>query len=467
MSDLNRRDVLKRTAAIGMLAGPAAGLLGACASGGGNTNSGTGSKTKTNPLGVKEDAPLDVVIFKGGYGDDWAKNDEALYTKSFPKAKIKHTGTQQITQLLQPRFVGGTPPDLVDNSGAQQMDTAGLADKGQLADLKPLLDAQSVDDPNKTVKDTLVPGTVELGTFGNDTVYVLNYAYSVYGLWYSKTLMDKHGWEYPKTWDAMVKLCGDIKKAGISPWAYAGKYPYYLAFFLIPFIGKIGGQDTLNAMDNLEPNAYKSDAVKTAVGAIEELAAKKFFLPGTEGLTHIESQSAWAQNKTVFIPNGSWVENEAQVPVSFGCTAAPPPSSGSSDKLPFASTWGAAGEPMIVPKQGKNVAGGMELLRIMLSKKGAQGFFKASKSLTSVDGALEGMDLTPGASSAIAVQKASGKDTTSSRIVDWYHTLWKDTLASACLDLATGRIKTAEWCNRMQTEADKLAKDTTIKHPKH
>src|SRR4051812_47749519 len=251
MSDLNRRDVLKRTAAIGMLAGPAAGLLGACASGGGNSNSGTGSKSKTNPLGVKEDAPLDVVIFKGGYGDDWAKNDEALYTKKFPKAKVKHTGTQQITQLLQPRFVGGTPPDLVDNSGAQQMDTAGLADKGQLADLKPLLDAQSVDDPNKTVKDTLVPGTVELGTFGNDTVYVLNYAYSVFGLWYSKTLLDKHGWEYPKTWDAMIKLCGDIKKAGISPWAYAGKYPYYLAFFLIPFIGKIGGQDALNAMDNL------------------------------------------------------------------------------------------------------------------------------------------------------------------------------------------------------------------------
>jgi N-acetylglucosamine transport system substrate-binding protein len=467
MSDLNRRDVLKRSAAVGLLAGPAAGLLGACASGGGNSSSGSGTKSKSNPLGVKEDAALDVVIFKGGYGDDWAKNDEALYKKSFPKAKIKHTGTQQITQLLQPRFVGGTPPDLIDNSGAQAMDTAGLAAKGQLADLKPLLDAPSVDDPSKTVRDTLLPGTTDKGTFGSSTVYALDYAYSVYGLWYSKALMDKHGWQYPKTWADMITLCGEIKKAGIAPWAYAGKYPYYLAFWLLPYIGKIGGTAVLDAMDNLEPNAFKADAVKTAVSGLEELASKKFFMTGTEGLTHIESQAAWVQNKCVFIPNGSWVENESQAPVAFQTTAAPPPSHDSSDKLPYASTWGAAGEPLIVPKQGKNVAGGMELLRQMLSKKGAQGFFSASKSLTSVSGALNGMSLTPGATSAIAVQEASGKDTTNPRIGDWYQTLWNDDLASANLDLATGRIKTADWMNRMQAAADKLAKDTTIKHYKH
>src|SRR5439155_22158688 len=69
-SDLSRRTLLRRAAAAGLLAVPATGLLGACATGGGgdsNTGSG-GPKTAANPLGVKEDAALEVVIFEGGYG---------------------------------------------------------------------------------------------------------------------------------------------------------------------------------------------------------------------------------------------------------------------------------------------------------------------------------------------------------------------------------------------------------------
>jgi hypothetical protein len=69
-----------------MLASVAAGgstVLAACASGGGDTSTGTGGATSAeNPFGVTADAPLDVVIFKGGYGDDYAKFHEELYRRS-------------------------------------------------------------------------------------------------------------------------------------------------------------------------------------------------------------------------------------------------------------------------------------------------------------------------------------------------------------------------------------------------
>ena len=104
---------------------------------------------------MKADAPLDVVIFKGGYGDDYAKFHESLYKKKFSAAEIKHAGITDIRQQLQPRFNSGNPPDVIDNSGAEQLPLATLADTGQLADLTPLFDAESID--GGKIRDTLNP----------------------------------------------------------------------------------------------------------------------------------------------------------------------------------------------------------------------------------------------------------------------------------------------------------------------
>src|SRR5688500_8966705 len=116
-----RRTLLRAGGAIG-LAAPAAGLLAACATA--EESTGTGAKgevTTENPLGVAGTANLDVVVFKGGYGDDYAKFHESLYAKRFPDAKISHSGITEIQTELQPRFVGGNPPDVVDNAGAKAM----------------------------------------------------------------------------------------------------------------------------------------------------------------------------------------------------------------------------------------------------------------------------------------------------------------------------------------------------------
>jgi len=90
----SRRALLRNAAALGIVAVPGYSLLSACATSGsdnsGGSNSG-GTKSASNPLGVKEDAPLDVVIFNGGYSDKYATDvHEPLYKKAFPKATVKH-----------------------------------------------------------------------------------------------------------------------------------------------------------------------------------------------------------------------------------------------------------------------------------------------------------------------------------------------------------------------------------------
>ena len=159
---LSRRTVLRRAAAVGVLATPAIGLLSACATSGGDERrqraGRAGTKSAKNPLGVKEDAALEVIIFNGGYGEKYATDvHEPLYKKAFPKAEIKHQATQAVSTVLQPRFACGNPPEFVNNSGEKLIDFGALVADGQLQDLTELWDAPSVDDPSKKVRDTVVP----------------------------------------------------------------------------------------------------------------------------------------------------------------------------------------------------------------------------------------------------------------------------------------------------------------------
>ncbi|MGP4000315.1 N-acetylglucosamine/diacetylchitobiose ABC transporter substrate-binding protein [Streptomyces sp. 8N706] len=471
-SDYGRRDLIRRAAALGLIAVPSMGALSACASGdsGSDNKVAKGRKSKDNPLGVNESAALEVVIFDGGFGEEYAKDAEDLYRKAFPRAKVEHAATQKIQSVLQPRFNGGTPPDLIDNSGAEQMDMGVLVGKNQLTDLTPLLDAPSLDDPAKKVRDTLRPGVVEMGQFDGKPVWILYYAYTVYGVWYSRTALDKLDAEYPETWDAMLAVCAKAKKKGIAGWTYAGKYPYYLPFSLYPFIAKIGGREVLDAIDNLEPGAWKHPAVKAAFEAYYELYQKGYVLRGTPGLDHIQSQTAWNEGKALFLPNGSWVENEASktTPKDFEMRVAAPSGLDSSDKMPFGTIWASGGEPFIVPAKAKNPDGGMEQLRIMLGEASSKNFTQQVSSLTSFNGGTDGLTLPPGLTSAIAALEKAGDNVVNPRIQDWYVALEKEKIGVAGLgEMMAGRLTPAEAVKKIQGFADAAAKDSSIKHYKH
>lgn len=259
-----------------------------------------------------------MVIFDGGFGTDWAEFDLERYEARYPDSKAKVEGTQQIKQSLQPRFVAGDPPDVVDNSGTS-MDLNALLAEDQLNDLTAVLDAPSWDVDGATVRDMFLPGALDFGTF-DDRVLAMPYTYTMTGIWYSSSLFKKRGWEYPRTWDAMLELCAEIKKSGIAPWTYQGQAPGYLVSPLLSMAAKIGGLDALVAIDNLESGAWKSDAVGEAATALHELRAKNYIMSGTKALSHTEAQTAWLQGKAAFIPCGSWLENEMKTPPRQGLT---------------------------------------------------------------------------------------------------------------------------------------------------
>ena len=131
----------------------------------------------------------------------------------------------------------------------------------------------------------------------------------------------------------------------------------------------------MHIIENLEPDAWKAPAVTEVLEALYQLAERGYLLPGWEGLDHIQSQNEWLQGKAVFIPVGTWLENEMKdsIPEGFNMVIAPTPSL-PGDKLPFAAISAGAGEPFIVPSQGKNVPGGKEWLRLLFSKEAGRVF---------------------------------------------------------------------------------------------
>jgi N-acetylglucosamine transport system substrate-binding protein len=463
-ADRSRRAFLRGMLAGGLLVVPGTTALAGCATAGGGTQEqAKGTESKENPLGIDTSAPLELVFFQGGLATemDWVQK---TYGKLYPNAKINAASTVNINSL-QPRFSAGQPPDMVNDSGAQKIPLSGLIAGGQLADLSPLFDAPSLDDPDKKVRDTVLPDVFPVGTF-DGKLLVFNYVLSAYGLWYSSSLFAKNGWKMPTEWSELMAFAEEMKKAGLSPMGYGGvNAPNYVTEMMITMAGKAGGQDVVKAIDNFEPNAWKQDAVKQAAAAVEELARKGGFLPGSQGMKHTEAQTQFVQGKVGCYPSGSWLENEMKkdTPAGFDMVMAPVPRLSSSDKLPYEAIHANAGEPFVVPAKAKNVRGGLEWFRHMLSTDNAKAYSEATGSLTVVKAANDKLDLKSTALKSVkdALGKA-GNNTFTFWFMDVYGDLKKNAAIAAMSDLLTGRTNADGFITAAQAAADKVAADANV-----
>src|SRR6266498_3320115 len=309
---IDRRTLLRgalTTAALVPLAGTLASCGGSSSSGGG----GGATKSATNPFGLAKNASVEAVIFNGGYGYDYVKfaADQVKKQKDFSGVTIKVSPSTQIAQQLQPRFVGGTPPDLIDNSGENAIGFNAI--EQQLETLDDVFDVNNYE--GTKISDTLYPNVKDPGTFGGKFI-AMNYVMTVYGIWYSASLFHQNGWTPPQTWDEAIALGAKAKAKGKYLWVWGKEAATYYQTMAVNSAIKEGG-----------------DEVRLALAILN--------------------------------PSGGWIENEMKdaTKSGFDMTGAPEPTVSSSPKMPYESLRAAAGQPYIVPSQAKNVAGGKEILR--------------------------------------------------------------------------------------------------------
>ena len=459
---LGRRDFLRGSLAAAALA--ATGSLAACATSGTGTTSQSsapaGQVSDTNPFGVKSPSTVDAVIFNGGYGIDYADFAAKQVEAKQSGVTVKVTPTTKVAQTLQPRFVAGNPPDVIDNSGAGLIGINTIRD--QLAELNDVVEAKNYE--GTVIKDTLYPGVMNPGTFDGKFV-VLNYALTVYALWYSASLFEQNGWTVPKTYDEMLALGAEAKGKGKYLLGWGKEAATYYQTMAIDSAIKEGGDEVRLALDNLKPGCWSLPPVQDVFNGLKKIIDAGYVKPGGAGTQFTAAQAQWSDaEQFILYPSGGWIENEMkkQTKSGFKMTGAPEPVVSSNSKMPWEALHSTAGEGYIVPSQGKNVAGGKEFLRAMLSKDAAVNFAKTKLSSTIVKGTVP-----PDAFGSTALQsqikllEGAGSNIFTHNFVDLYGmntdqlVVWNSFLS--------GDSDVAKLTKGLQDITDKVAKDDSIK----
>ncbi|NYE95996.1 N-acetylglucosamine transport system substrate-binding protein [Psychromicrobium silvestre] len=454
-----RRGFLRGALAAAVLV-PLGGALASCASGGGGgTTQQTGTVSDSNPFGVADSSTIDVVVFKGGYGIDYAEFAGDLVKKNHSSLTVKVSPSTDISGELQPRFAGGTPPDLFDNSGAKSIGISTILD--QLEDLNSVLDAKNLE--GTAIKDTLYAGVTAPGTFGGKFV-ALNYALTVYAVWYSASLFEANGWTPPKTWDEALDLGAKAKAKGKKLFVWGKEAATYYMELAVTSAIKEGGDDVRLGLENLKADAWSNPAIQSVFGKIAEAVKQGYFVPGGSGTQFTAAQAQWSnQQQALLYPSGSWIENEMkdQTASGFKMTGVPAPTVTSSSKLPYEALHSAAGEPFMIPSKGANVAGAKEFLRTMLSKDAATNFAKTKLAPTIVKGTVpaDGFGSTALVSQTKMIDGA-GSNVFTTNFNDFYGTN-KDflTLWNSFLD---GKSDVGTLTSESQKIFDKVRNDSSV-----
>lgn len=418
---LERRNFIRGGLAAAVLI-PLGGSLASCATTGGGTGASKaagGTVSDTNPFGMTDTSTIDAVIFNGGYGIDYAKFAGDLVQKNHDGTTVKVSPATNIAQELQPRFVGKNPPDVIDDSGANLIGINTIL--SQLSDLTPVIEAKNLE--GTVIKDTLYPGVLKPGTF-DGKLAAINYVLTVFGLWYSKSLFDKNGWEVPKTWDGLMELGAKAKEQKKYLFCWGKEAATYYLTLAIGSAIKEGGDEVRLALDNLKDGCWSLPAVQAVLNALEKIIKAGYFKPGGSGTQFTAAQAQWSHDESAILyPSGSWIENEMkdQTKADFQMTGAPAPTVTTNSKMPYEALHSAAAEAYIVPSDANNVAGGMEFMRTMLSKDAASNFAKNILASTIVKGTVpeDGFGSTA-LVSQIAMLDAAGDKTFSWGFVDVY-----------------------------------------------
>jgi N-acetylglucosamine transport system substrate-binding protein len=461
-NNLSRRLFLQRAAVGTLLAAGGSTLLAACAGSGSDDSGSTsgGDKTADNPFGMADKSSVDAVIFNGGYGYDYVSFAANIVQQKHSGSTVKVAPSTQIAQQLQPRFVGGNPPDLIDNSGANAIGFNTILD--QLSPLDDVFEANNLE--GKKIADTLYPGAKAPGTFDGKFL-AMNYVLTLYGLWYSEALFKENGWEPPKTYDALLDLGAKAKAKGKYLFVWGKEAATYYNTLAVDSAIKEGGDDVRLALENLKEDCWSMPQIQGVFKAMETMVKNGYFVPGGAGTQFTAAQAKWSNDQqAILYPSGSWIENEMKkaTKTGFQMKGIPEPTLTESSKLPYAALRSAAGEPFVVPAKAKNVAGGKEVLRAMLSKEAATNFAKTRLAPTIVKGLVpaDGFGSTA-LQSQTAMLDAAGTDIFNYQVFDLYGqntdqlVVWNSFLS--------GKIDAAGLTKGLQQITDKTRNDSSVK----
>lgn len=273
---------------------------------------------------------LSVAVFDNGNGskEKYWRTVIQKFEKEYPGVTIQLQSNPKILELITPQMITGHPPDLIviaPNSGRILEE---MTKEKKFLDLTALFENNAAG-MNEPLKNRLIEGILNnTKPLGDGKIYYAPFTTSSMGLIYNKSLFKSKGWNLPKTWDEFLALGEVAKQDGRSLFTYQGLYPGYVESLFWPSVASAGGIESVLKAANFEKDAFKSSAVQKAMNVFDNIARNGYLLSGSVTMNHIQSQAAFLQGKALFVPCGSWIEDEmkdAQREKDFEYGFLPPP----------------------------------------------------------------------------------------------------------------------------------------------
>lgn len=411
------------------------------------------------PAAEKGKIQLEVASFQGGFQLDFFEYAAREYEKTHPNVIIKVWGNPRVWEQLRPRFIKGNPPDLCWPGWG--MDYWGLVAEDKVLPMDEYLQTKAYGQDKKWI-DTFDIRLLNKGKYQGH-YYIMPFNQNVFGWWYNVDMFKKHGWQPPKTYDELLVLCEKIKKAGIAPITFQGRYPpYMLRGFLYPWAISAGGMQVFTDAQNLKPGAWNSPSFLRAATMVAELRDKGYFQKGAMGMSHTEAQMEFVLGHAAMIPCGTWLGSEMknQLPKDFHMAYLNPPVLKDGKGDPTITAGGV--ETWIIPKEGKNHDIAADFFKFMTSIDMAKKFVVQKNTLMAIKG-YDDQKLPP---DLIAAAECAKK---ASVLYDADYAMWYPTLKKSVEDamaaLLNKEITPQQAIDAMEKSAQATAKDSTI--PKH
>lgn len=399
---------------------------------------------------------IEVAAFQGGFGLDFFEYAAREYEKLHPNVKIKLWGNPRVWEQLRPRFVSGDVPDLCWPGWG--LDIWALVAEGQVMEMDKYLQTKAYGQ-DKPWKDTFLRGSLEKGSYDGHC-YILPFTTDVYGWWYNVEVFREHGWTPPKTYEELLVLCEKIKRTGIAPITYQGKYPtYMLRGFLIPWAISAGGFQAYKDALNLKPGAWNSPAFLRAAEMVAEIRDKGYFQKGALGMDHTSSQMEFVIGRAAMITCGTWLgaEMKDQMPAGFRLEFFKTPvlSSGKGDPSIVCS----GVEQWIIPKGAKHPDESADFYKFIMSLDMAKKFVVEKKNLMSTVGSDDVQLPADLVTAAKCLRNA--KETWDTDILYWYPAM-NSKVESAMAGLLSAELSPKQCVDAMERAAEETRKDSSI-----
>lgn len=331
-----------------------------------------------------ENTTLNVAAFDGGFGTAYWEEVVKKFEADYPGVKVNlETKKGDIFKdYIKTQLLSGNAPDFIATPFVET-----YAKDGQLLELNDVFDKEALGN-TIPLKSLILDGFLDAGMpLGDGKIYYAPTGFNVQGIWYNKTQFDSKNWKKPATWDEFFAFAENAKSVNAALYTYQGAYPGYNEMLLWPMVVSHAGPEALKKIFNYEEGVWTDPKVKEVLNIFYQIAQNGDLMPGTIALNHTQSQTEFLHGKALFIPNGTWFENEMKDVIpkegfSFGFMA-PPVFQGDQ---PYAV---ASNAYYLIPKNGENPELAKEFLRYQFKEDNILLNIQKTGDLAAVKGVVE------------------------------------------------------------------------------